>query len=372
VIPFRRFGLLGPIAFVGLIAAACGGFANPEGWASPTIDDQVAYVFGGDDVAAVQIDTGQRQWVFPDEADPEQKDIDVDAVYADPLVTDDAVYIASFDDGIYALNRDSGSVRWRFSDFGGEVIGTPALAGDRVVFGTSQGRLYALGTDGRPAPGWPEKGVDDGEPVWAGVVTDGERIYAATMRGDVMAYSPENGDELWDEPFDIDGAIASLALTPNGRLFVPGFNRHVYLLDVTTGEPVNPDGFRTHGWVWQPPAFSDDRAFFGDLEGYVYALDLETGDPAWEKPYKVSAKVKAAPVLVGDTLVVVDRKPAVTLINAADGTPRGAYPLSVDGTVRADLVAADGMAYFVTTKGDLWRIDPATGERVEITREGSS
>jgi outer membrane protein assembly factor BamB len=186
----------------------------------------------------------------------------------------------------------------------------------------------------------------------------------------VQAYAADDGRSLgWD--FNANGAVPDLALLPGDLLFVPSFNNHVYLLSAHSGVPIDPEGYRTRGWVWQQPALSDGAIYFADLEGGVYALDLATGEEIWSTEIGGTPKIKASPVIVDGTLVVVDRSRSATFLDAGTGDARARVQLGLrGGTVRAPLrLGDDGAVYFVTTRGHLWRIDAEARTAREITGE---
>lgn len=371
--------VLAAFLLIALLATGCNNLANPEGWAPPAFNDGVVIVFGDDNkLSALDPETGDALWVFPNEQDPEQDGFNLEAVYAEPIITGETIYVASFEHGIYALDPDDGSTQWHFDDISGDVIGTPAVLGERMFFGTTEGRLYGLTLAGEIAPGWDEDGVSVGAPIWASVVGFGDEaviadqvVIVATMRGKVLAYAAEDGRPLEGWGFEAGGAVPDLALLPGDILFAPSFDSRVYLIDANSGEPINPDGYSTLGWVWQQPAISDGTIYFADLEGGVYALDLATGEEIWSTEIGGTPKIKASPVIVDGTLVVVDRSRSATFLDAGTGDARARVQLGLrGGTVRAPLrLGDDGAVYFVTTRGHLWRIDAGARTATEITGE---
>lgn len=369
--PRRAVAGLAILAFA-LAGSACGGLTRPQGWATPAFDDSTAYVFlDKDRLSAVELGDGGAssvRWTFPDSDNPATEDIDLEAAYGTPTLKDGLLYFAAYEGDVFALDTESGVLSWRFDSVDGSIVDGPAVAGGRVIFGTTEGRLYVLTDEGQPAPGW-EGGKDVGEPIWATPVVDGENVYVGTMEGSVLAYRLGDGSALWDEPFEADAAVPTLAML-DGTLFVPSFDKHVYLLDPANGRPRFDDAFPTGHWVWNTPAFADGVAYFGDLDGNVYALDITSNQMVWSAPYKAAAKVKSGPALVGDTLVVVDRQPVAYFLSGSDGTALGTFPLA-GGTVRANLQTAGDRALAITTKGELFEIDPQTRTAAEIPVAGS-
>ncbi len=356
--PRRLLAILGLLA-VTLFLAGCVSIANPEGWAPPVVADDVAFVFlGKDRLAAIELSDPPRiRWTFPDGARPDQKDLRFEAVYTAPVLHDGTLYFGSYDGQVFALDAADGSLRWRADGFRGSIIGGPVLADTTtLVFGTTEGRLYAVSTaDGAPVPGWPDGGVRFDAGIWAPPVVLEGTVYVATMRGELHAIRLTDAAPAWQEPFRAGGAIPDLALLPNGLLFAPSLDRHVYFVDPASGEEALPP-FEATAWVWTAPATDGDTVYFGDFNGTVFAIDITTGQERWRA--EVEGKVKAPPALVAGTLVVADRSPAVNFLDPATGELLNRVPLS-SGTVRAAVVPVGEEALVLTTKGELYRALPA-------------
>lgn len=359
-----RIALAGPLFVVlALLAASCGGIANPQGWAEPAVEGDIAYIFRSKDkLSAIELrDDGSTRvlWTFPDDQISNQKDIDLEAVYGKPVVEGESLYFADHDGEIYALRARDGDLLWVADGFSGSIVGGPTLADSKLFFGTTEGYVYAVDAEsGAPARGWPEKGIRfSSKGVWAAPVAseDAGTVYVATMGGEVYALSTEDGRELWPEPFKVSGAVAELTLLDAEHLFVPSLNKQVYIVNTSDGKA--PLGsFRADHWVWNAPAFQDNVAYFGDFSGKVYALDITTMQPVWT--FDAQEKVKSGPAIVDDALVVADREPIVYMLRLEDGQLINQVPILDAGTIRADLTPLDTTALIITTKGRLFVADP--------------
>ena len=355
------------LALFALPLAGCVSIANPEGWAAPLFTDSTAYVFlGADELAALSVEeVAQPAWRFPADG----QDVRFRAVYTEPVLDGDTLYFASYDGTLFALSASDGSLRWQQRGFAGSIVGGPVLAEGRwLVFGTTEGRLYALDKEDRtPAPGWPRDGLRLGKGVWAPPVAADGTVYAATMDGNLYAIAIDGARFLWPERFRVGAAIPALALVRDGLLFMPSLDRKVYFVEATTGRQAFPP-VEADAWVWTRPAVAGSTAYFGDFAGTVMAVDIITGALRWRAD--VGGKVKAAPAIVGDVLVVADRSPAVSFLDLETGELLNRVPLQSGGTVRAPVVAHGDAAYIVTTKGKLFRATPKTLQVREVAIAG--
>jgi len=357
--------------------AGCVGVTNPDGWAAPVVNGQDVYVAtskGHLSAVTLQDDgSATARWTFPDKDRDSDKKIEPEALYGEPVIDGDRVYLATFSAGVFALNTADGRPAWpvdgtNAGQIDGNIAGGLTLADGILYFGTTEGRFYAWNAaDGTPA--WPGP-VSFDRGIWATPAVDGERVFVATMGGELRALSTRDGSPAWDAPFTATGAIANVTALGDGRLFVPSINRHVYILDAATGKVLAD--YRAKDWVWTAPAGDASRVYFGDFGGHVYALDItESGaKAAWEPVGVEGERVKAGAAVIGDVLVVADRKPVVTFIKASTGEVLNRVPVEDAGTIRANITVEGGIAYLVTTKGRLFRANPQNYSVVEVELSG--
>ncbi|MGB3082666.1 MAG: PQQ-binding-like beta-propeller repeat protein, partial [Candidatus Omnitrophota bacterium] len=64
-------------------------------------------------------------------------------VNSSPVVSGDTVYVGSEDGFLYALDKESGDLKWKFQT-GSAVNSSPAVSGDTVYVGSEDGYVYAV------------------------------------------------------------------------------------------------------------------------------------------------------------------------------------------------------------------------------------
>ncbi len=364
--------LLGATILLVIAAAAlssCGGVVKPQGWAAPTFDSDSLYYYPDKDrLAAIPLlsDPLSQSWKFPNSNLANQKDLKPEATYGEPVRDGARLYVAAYAEGLFALNAADGSTTWGPKEVKGHILDGPTLAAGRLFVATDEGYLYAFDpATGNRATGWAEpKKLDNG--IWAAPAGVGDSIVVATMGGRVTSLAVTDGAQRWE--FETEGAIASLTLLGEDRLFVPTLSGKVFILDAGSGAIISGP-FQASDWVWNTPAFKDGIAYFGDLAGDVYALDITTGKVKWT--YSTGHKVKSGPAIVDDVLVLADREPVVHFIKLADGAVLNTVPLLGVGTIRADVTVGPantrfaGKAIIATTRGKLFQATP-NGQVVEV------
>jgi polyvinyl alcohol dehydrogenase (cytochrome) len=229
-----------------------------------------------------------------------------DAVTATPTVVDGTVYVGSWDDYFYALDLETGTLRWKYrlssqnavtpypgqqprdSTSDGGLVTSSAWyqpgAGarpDLVIFGGGY-TLYALNAstgalywrhDYTGQPGQPPDPDKDGTRIFSSPVVVGDKVLFGTdvdgskgYRGYVAAADLDTGDPVWEFQTDVDGAGHLLndgcgSVWSSGTV-LPQLGLVAFDTadcDFTNGLPLSEAVFALHidngklAWVYRPP-----------------------------------------------------------------------------------------------------------------------
>ena len=99
---------------------------------SPTIIDGVIYIECEDgNLYALDSESGQLKWKFKTERD----------IHNTSDILEGVIYIGS--DGLYALDSQSGYLKWKFKSEGA-VLCSPVIRDGVIYFGANDGYLYAV------------------------------------------------------------------------------------------------------------------------------------------------------------------------------------------------------------------------------------
>lgn len=245
-----------------------------------------------------------------------------------PSARGGVVYVVAGDQTAFAIEADSGRVRWQIEGIAdvNNVAGGPAPAiSDKYVvfsFGTAtlqsafrQGGLRLWNADilGR-RNGVAVAGIDDmtGDPVIAG-----DTIYAGNHSGRFVAFSLADGERLWTAR---QGALGPAWPAGDSVFFVTDRNQLVRL-DAGTGEQ-------------------------------IWAVDL----PGYEPTRKPNRRREASfanhgPILAGGRLIVAATDGQLRSFDPADGSLVGSTEIAGGATTRP--IVAGGTLYVVSGKGVL-------------------
>ncbi|MFW2586705.1 PQQ-binding-like beta-propeller repeat protein [Sagittula sp. SSi028] len=242
-----------------------------------------------------------------------------------PSYADGLVYIVSGDTTGWAIEADTGRVRWQMEGQGdvNNVAGAPAPAvGDQhVVFafgnGTIQGafregglRLWSTELVGR-RNGVTVAGIDDitGDPL-----ISGGTVYAGNHSGRVAAFTLYDGERLWSAEY---GALGPLWPAGDSVFFVS--DRHQLVrLNANTGTPVweidlpgykptrRPNKRRADAYANLGPVMAGGRLWVAGSDGQLRGFDPASG--AQVASIEIPGGATTRPVVAGNTLYVVSKK----------------------------------------------------------------
>lgn len=293
-------------------------------------------------------------------------------VFGTPIVDGGAVYIASRDGYLYAVDDATGEGLWRasisvpgaeaddpqtgrgrFGMFTGQgVMATPAVDAERVYIGGLNGSFVACDRKtGRVV--WTHK--TSGQIVSSAAVTQ-QSVVVGSRSGEVVALNPANGSVRWT--CDTGGPVNSSPAIADGRVIVGtvtgvvaiggtngkiGWRYPAKAPEITQGEndeprPVRPYYYEEEEELWpansrydSSPCVSDGTVYVGRWDGTLVALNLSTGALKWDlsvsrKPIFATPAARDGKVYVAVTngmLVVVDAATQSVVWHAALGEDWG-------------------------------------------------
>jgi outer membrane protein assembly factor BamB len=195
-------------------------------WSQPAYADGLVYVSTvGGRVFAIDVETGLEngRWQISG------------AIADSPIITDDYIYVGSFDNSLHALDRTQYGVEAWSYPAGDWIWGAPAIADGVVYFGDLIGNFFAVDAEnGRLL--WQKQltGAIQTRPVVAdGVVYIASQGNVDTKRGQITAFSSDDGRQLWQQEAPAEvfttpvlaGDFLVAALHNSRDQLLVGFNR---------------------------------------------------------------------------------------------------------------------------------------------------
>jgi outer membrane protein assembly factor BamB len=243
------------------------------------------------------------------------------AIFSAPVLADDILYVGSTSGSLFALDAQTGAIRWQHAI--GQFLNdaTPVVAGRVVFVGANRTWIEALDA------------------------TDGQQLWAANL-----------GETIKAPPTYADGLVLVNATTTT------------YALNARTGAVRWRFHEKGSGWPTQAaPAVWGQIVYIAQgTTPILYALDLLTGRQIWS--YNVGDRLISSPLITGRDVVIGTWNGLVEALDATTGALRWRYnvnqarkPGAPEDGIGSSLAAADGLIFVGTYNGSVLAISTTGG-----------
>jgi outer membrane protein assembly factor BamB len=269
-------------------------------------------------------------------------------------VEDNVLYGGSVDRKVYAVDLQTGDVRWS-SRLPGMILGGVLLTGDTIFVASSrpQGRIYALNrAKGKPV--W-KTTID---PVGAPLALIDGVLVALTQRGDAVGLDSGTGKVRWRNRVGVSRTGATAA--GSGGILVATTDS-IMRLNVADGKVTHR--VRSPGTILSPGLAHRGSVLVGTTDSQVVSIRPTDLTINWS--LRVDAPVLASPAALGDTLFLATRGGTVYRIEigpkpVAKRIAALHWPVSAPVTMMGNQVllgGADGTIRALATDGrEIWRV----------------
>jgi outer membrane protein assembly factor BamB len=287
----------------------------PDVWdfflSSPAVDGGLVYFGSGDhNVYALDANTGELRWKY----------LADDVVHSSPAIVKGVLYIGCWDGALYALNAKTGKLVWKFitgtdpTHFMQGIPGSASIADGIVVFGSRDSNVYALDAN--------------------------------------------SGKELWRQANHGSWVISSPAIQ-NGVVYLTTSDTMKFrALELKTGKSLFDLTYLAYSF--SSPAVTTGHAYFGTFDGLVYDVDLTSRQ--FRGQFRVQAALNHRELLTEDGHLNsaaiygplgADGKPNNTL----DATIIGVDRLLELGSILSSPAVANGIVYVASVDGAVYALD---------------
>lgn len=272
---------------------------------SPAVVDGIVYAGSADrNLYAVEAETGKLRWKFDAHGD----------VNSSPAVMNGIVYVVSLDGRLYAVDATTGKQRWCFATEGERrfsaigymgmlpavermadpwdfYLSSPAVVGGTVYFGSGDGNVYAVDAESGSLR-WKYK---TGDVVHSSPAVSNGVVYAGSWDTYFYALDASSGQLIWkfktgdDAKIHLMTGIQGSAAIVGGTVYFGSRDANVYALNAKTGE-LKWKYANGSSWVISSPAIASDRVYFTTSDSYRFqALDAVSGRALYSLRYGIYA-----------------------------------------------------------------------------------
>ena len=256
---------------------------------SPIVHKNRLYIGCEDGLKAVNINSHKIVW-----------DYDCDNVASTPFYYKDVIYFGSDDGHLYGLDTD-GKVEMN-KKLDGEIKSSPVVVDDDIYVGSTNGKIYSIGTD--KTKNWD---FTTGDEILSSPSYVKDKVIVGSSDGNVYCLNKSNGDLVWKEDL-ANKVISSPTVDEHDRsVYIGSDDGNITCLDIRDG--TFKWGYSTGDKVRSTAALKDNMIGFGSANGNFYVLNKYTGDEVFTyNPGTVlfNSAITSSAVINGNTLLFGD------------------------------------------------------------------
>ncbi|MCK5817989.1 MAG: outer membrane protein assembly factor BamB [Psychromonas sp.] len=328
---------------------------------TPATDSDAVYAASRDgEVSALNLQTGKTIWSV-DLSKIAKNDFNSAARFSGGIGQDsDLLFIGTENGQVLAINKKQGKLAW-ISDVKGEVIATPVYSDDMVIVHTNRGDLLSLNAQ-TGKENWSQSNKQPNLSLRgssAPSVAEGGVVYGRSD-GFLCVVRLQTGQPLWELPIArAHGATALDRLTDidmkpviiDNVIYAQAYNGNMVAIQLLTSKQLWSQPYSGYNNI----AASGETLYITDHRGYIYALDQMTGKKIWENK-QLSYRNVTSIAVANQYIVIGDAEGYLYWINRDDGKFVAQQKLDSDGLYIAPIVT-ENYLYLQTRSGDLIAIE---------------
>jgi outer membrane protein assembly factor BamB len=316
-------------------------------------DDTLLTVTSNEMIYALDTDNGKLLWKKPLGENPT-----IPFVYKDLI-------LVGYSEGV-AIVDSYGSIK-RIPTIN-EIISSPIVANDMIIFGDTGGKLFAYSIDNYKEI-WT---IDFSDEIY--IASDYDKNIYLTSGNNCYAVSINEKKVAWQ--FNSSGMITSAPVFKNNRVYFTSWDNNIYALNAMNGNLIWK--YETGWGIDISPVISDETVYIGSNDNNLYALNAKNGTYKWM--FSSKAGIHSLPVVYGDFLFFGSDDGRFYAINKTNGW--GEWFFAANLTIDDDLLnyittpilsnptVNNGTAY-IGAKGIIYALDAQTLERTKSDDDGN-
>jgi len=285
-------------------------------------------------------------------------------VISTPAVVNDLVVFGNQNGLIEALDLNTGKPRWKMQTHG-PIFSSPAVsstgnsAQTKIVLGTAAGEIICVKSDGKPV--WIRNTT---AAVLGSPLIEKGVVYIGDSDSTFRAIKLISGKELWTFK-GLTGPVVSKPVVQNNEIIFGAWDRYLYGLDKTNGSLL---------WKWSNgspiinyspaaciPVIKDEIVYVVAPDRFLSAIDLATGKALWRTN---EATVRESIGISEDGKFVYGKtmQDTVVAFYTNKERPQVAWKMNVAfgyEHVPSMLIEKEGKLFFGTRNGVVYCINPS-------------
>lgn len=280
-------------------------------------------------------------------------------VISTPAVVNNKLVFGNQNGLIEALDLNNGKRKWSFKT-NGPIFSSPGASSDKIVVGSADDFIYCLNEKGKLQWRFKSNASVLGSPL-----IDSNIVYVGGSDHRFSAYDLSNGKAIWSYRA-LEGAVVSKPIINGDKIIFGAWDRNLYALNKADGHILwkwnNGSSIINYSPAACIPVVKDDVVYIVAPDRYLSAIDINSGKTLWRTN---EAAVRESIGISNDGKLIYGKTMQDTVVAYYTNKekPQLAWKMNVGfGYEHAPsmLIEKNGKLYFGTKNGVVYCIDPAS------------
>jgi len=276
-----------------------------------------------------------------------------DIVEAPALVADGRVHVGVTDGSFLALDAATGALAWSFQTQD-KILGAAnrvVLAGEpHLVVGSYDAKVYCLrASDGALRWTFETANYVNGTPA-----VEGERIVFGGCDAILHVLDAQSGKELQALELGNDSQVAGSVALRDGRAYFGHYGNAFVCVDLAKNELLWSFADPRQAF-FSSPSIAGPHVLFGGRNKQLHCVDAASGELRWK--YATRRKLDQSPIVVGDAVALGTADGKLAVLALEDGSERWSADLGAE--LAGSLALADGWLFAADLDGRVRAFGPA-------------
>lgn len=280
-------------------------------------------------------------------------------VISTPAIINDLVIFGNQQGVVVALSLNNGKQKWEYKT-GGAIYSTPAVHQNKIVFGSADGFVYCLNNKGKEI--WKLK---TGAAVLGCPLIENNIVYIGGSDHIFRALDLNTGKELWGFN-ELNGPVVSTPVINKNDIIFGAWDTYLYSLNKATGilnwKWNNGSSVRNYSPASCIPVIKNDIIYVAAPDRYLSAIDAVTGQTLWRT--NESAVRESIGISEDGTLIYGKTMNDTLAAYYADRSmPKAAWKINVGYGYEhtpSMLIEKNGIVFFGTKNGIVFAVNVIT------------
>lgn len=280
-------------------------------------------------------------------------------VISTPAVAGNLVVFGNQSGVVQALSLKNGKKAWQFAT-GGPIFSSPAVANGKIVLGSADGAVYCFNSKGQLQ--WK---FITGAAILGAPLIENNTVYIGGSDSLFRAIDLTTGGLKWS--FNgLEGPVVSQPVTDGNTLIFGAWDCNLYALNKTDGSLLwkwnNGSPVRNYSPASVIPVIKDGAVYIAAPDRFLTAIDLQTGRTLWRTS---QSTVRESIGMSEDGKLIYGKtmNDTIAAFYANRNEPIAAWKMFAGYGYEhtpSMLIEKEGRLFFGTRSGVVYAIDPAT------------